>query len=312
MMGMSLGVYAMAIGAVAVMAAIAGEAVTAARRRRDSLRRGEIGRLGESWKRVEGHRIFARASRAVEDPDRLPVVLVHGLGVSSTYFVPTAERLATEFPVYAPDLPGHGRSETPREPMDVPRLAATLVAWMDAIGLDRVGLVANSMGCQVAVHVALTHPERVDRLVLTGPTTDPAGRTTVELLGRLILCVPFERPSLIGVVLRDYLRMGPRIFAEFRSMVRDRIEDKLPQLRVPTLMVHGEHDFIAPRRWVLEAARRAGAEGVVEIPWWGHAVNYSAAGTLVDAIGPFLRAAHQPKPRGRQGTAFERMGTPRD
>jgi pimeloyl-ACP methyl ester carboxylesterase len=196
--------------------------------------------------------------------------------------------------------------------MEIPHLADALMAWMDAVDLDRVSLVANSMGCQVVVDAALRHPGRVDRLVLIGPTSDPAGRRTVQLFWRLVRCIPFERPSLIGLVLKDYARMGLRFVAEFRSVVRYRIEDDLPQLAVPTLLVRGEHDAVAPRRWVDEAARRAGGRRVVEIPWWGHAVNYSAAGPLVEAIAPFLRAAHQPHEPGVQGTTFERTGEPRD
>jgi 2-hydroxy-6-oxonona-2,4-dienedioate hydrolase len=301
-----------AIAALAGAAAVAWRIAAVAAGRRNALRRGEIRELGHLWTTARGCRIFARTSHAPADPDRIPVVLVHGLGVSSSYLVPTAERLATEFAVYAPDLPGHGRSETPRDPMDVPRLADALVAWMDAMALGRVCLVANSMGCQVVVQVALHHPERVDRLVLTGPTLDPSARRTFALIGRLVLCVPFERPSLIALVLKDYARMGPRIFAEFRAMQRDRMEDRLPRVAVPTMWVRGEHDFIAPRRWVDEATCRAGAGRFVEIPWWGHAVNFSAARPLADAIAPFLRAAHRSQAHGGRGTAFECTGSPRD
>jgi 2-hydroxy-6-oxonona-2,4-dienedioate hydrolase len=311
-MGTVLREHWTAIGAVAVVAAVTWWTVASARRRRIQLRRGEIRELAHIWNLVEGHRVFTRASRPAAGGDRVPVVLVHGLGVSGSYFVPTAERLAPEFPVYGPDLPGHGRSDTPREPMGIPRLADALVAWMDAMGLDRVSLVANSMGCQVVVVAALRHPGRVDRLVLIGPSSDPAGRRVIQLLWRLVRCIPFERPSLIGLVLKNYARMGLRLVAEVRSMVRDRIEDDLPRLAVPTLLVRGEHDAVAPRRWVDEAARRVGGRRVVEIPWWGHAVNYSAAGPLVEAIAPFLRETHQPREPEVRGTAFERTGDPRD
>jgi pimeloyl-ACP methyl ester carboxylesterase len=312
MMGTLLREHWIGIGVLAVAAAVAWRTVAAARRRRDQLRRGEIRELDNLWIRVQGRRIFARASRAAADRGSVPVVLVHGLGVSGSYFVPTAERLAPEFAVYVPDLPGHGRSDTPQEPLEIPRLADALVAWMDAVGLDRVSLVGNSMGCQVVVAAAVRHPGRVDRLVLIGPTADPAGRHMIGLLGRLVRCIPFERPSLIGLVLKDYARMGLRLVSEVRSMVHPPIEDDLPRLTVPTLLVRGEHDAIAPRRWVDEVARRAGTGRVVVIPWWGHAVNYSAAGALVQAIAQFLSAAHQPREPGMRGTAFERTGNPRD
>ena len=55
------------------------------------------------------------------------VVLVHGQIISGLYMVPTAERLATRFPVFAPHLPGVGLSK-PRRPLCVPELADALAA----------------------------------------------------------------------------------------------------------------------------------------------------------------------------------------
>jgi 2-hydroxy-6-oxonona-2,4-dienedioate hydrolase len=84
--------------------------------------------------------------------------------------------------------------------------------------------------------------------------------------------------------------MGPRLLPEFRSMLGDRPEEVLPRVAVPTMLVRGDYDPIAPRRWLDEAARLVGAERVAEIARWGHAVNYSAARPLVEAIAPFLHA----------------------
>ena len=292
-----------AMGWLAAIVAIAWSTAGASLERRRRLRRGEIRPLEGSWRTVAGCRVFARVLTAAASPGGSPVVLVHGLGVSSSYLVPTAERLATEFAVYAPDLPGHGRSETPRAPMDIPRLADALMAWMDAAGLDRASFVANSMGCQIVVDAALRYPDRVDRLVLTGSNSDPSGRTAIRHVGRLLLDVPFERPALIPVVLIDYVRMGPRVFSELRSMLRDRMEDKLPRLDAPTMLVRGEHDSICPPRWFDEAADLVRAERTVVIPRWGHAVNFSAAGPLVDAVAPFLRATRSRPPADAEAEA---------
>ena len=228
-------VWLAAAAAVAGFAgAVALSTLSGALGRRRMLARGEIRPQGNLWTTVGGCRIYARVAGAAGGAaaaGTLPIVCVHGFGVSSSYFVPSIERLATEFPVYAPDLPGHGKSDTPPEALDVPRLADTLIAWMDAVGIRRASVVANSMGCQTAADAALRYPGRIDRLVLIGPTVDPAGRSVWQLFCRLVASSPFERLSLIGLLVRDYGRMGPRLAAEFRFMRRDRIEWKLPLLR---------------------------------------------------------------------------------
>ncbi len=73
------------------------------------------GSLEERWTTIDGSRIFARVSEQNQRGNLPPVVLVHGLGVSSRYMVPLASNLARSFSVYAPDLPGFGLNSKPRE-----------------------------------------------------------------------------------------------------------------------------------------------------------------------------------------------------
>ncbi len=246
------------------------------------------GRLQSLWTRTENLRIFARTSEK-PIPGRLPVILIHGYGVSSRYLVPIAKLLAAERPVYLPDLPGHGRSEDPGWTLTVPELASALYEWMDAIGLDRVVLLGNSMGCQIAVELAVRHPERIDRLILIGPTVDPGARTFWRQLPRFLRTAFSERPSLLFWVAWDYLRAGPsRIVREMDVAFADRIEDKLPQVSMPSLVLRGERDAIVPQRWAEEVVRGLDTTDLEVIPGAGHALNYSAADELMRRIGPFL------------------------
>lgn len=200
------------------------------------------------WHEVQGCRLHAHA--AGEGP---AVVLIHGLGVSSAYFLPLAVRLACHFCVYALDLPGHGRSATPPRALDVPGLAQTLLGW-----------------------------------VLIGPTPDPAA-ATAELLRRLVVDAAYERPGMIWQAFKDYLRMNVRVVPEYRAMLRHRFVEKLASVRVPALLVRGERDPIAPQRFVEDLARRLRAE-VAIIPGWGHAVQHSAPEQVLQVVRPFLEA----------------------
>lgn len=85
-----------------------GRAYTQQRRQRQ-LRSGEIRELRGRWWRVNGQLMHARVALDRARTATLPLVLVHGLGVSGSYFVPAAQQLATEFDVYVPDLPGFCR-----------------------------------------------------------------------------------------------------------------------------------------------------------------------------------------------------------
>jgi 2-hydroxy-6-oxonona-2,4-dienedioate hydrolase len=243
-----------------------------------------------AWCEAAGHRLFTRLSSA-DAPPAMPLVLVHGWGVSSRYMVPALERLGGARRAYAPDLPGHGRSPRPRRALDVPALADLLLAWMDAMRLERAALLGNSMGCQVVVDLASRHPERVDRLVLIGPTLDDRPGASVRHLLRLLADIPFERPSLVPVVVWDYLRMGPRLLTqEVRHMFADAELEKMSRVDAPALVVRGEHDTVAPRAWAERVARTLPQAELREVPRWGHAVHFSAPDELATLVETFLES----------------------
>jgi 2-hydroxy-6-oxonona-2,4-dienedioate hydrolase len=103
----------------------------------------KLGRLESRWVTVDGLPVHARVS-VDPVPDGFPaLVLVHGLGVSGRYMVPTAERLAPHFRVYAPDLPGFGRSGKPSRVLNLTELADALAGWMRAAGLERAALLEH-------------------------------------------------------------------------------------------------------------------------------------------------------------------------
>ncbi len=107
-----------------------------------------MSRLGSFWTEVCGWRVHARVSRDPVPPEAPIVVLVHGLGVSSRYMLPAARALAPHYRVYAPDLPGFGRSSKPRQALTVPELADALAAWMGRVGIGRAALIGNSMAAR--------------------------------------------------------------------------------------------------------------------------------------------------------------------
>jgi pimeloyl-ACP methyl ester carboxylesterase len=246
-------------------------------------------RLTSRYRPVVGRRLHERHSIR---PGAPVVVLLHGVGASSRYLLPTAGRLATDCTVYAPDLLGFGRSaRLPGRPT-VPRLAETLEAWLDAAGLERPdALVANSFGCQLAVELAVRRPERVARLVLVGPTVDPRARSLVRQAARLAVDLPREPVALWAVQALDYsLHVAKTGVAAFVEMVRDEVETKLAEVIAPALVVRGARDPIAPHAWAAEIAARLPRGRLVEIPRAAHAANYSAPDALARLVRDFLRA----------------------
>jgi 2-hydroxy-6-oxonona-2,4-dienedioate hydrolase len=223
--------------------------------------------------------------------DGRPVVLVHGLVVSSRYHVPLGDQLARRRPVLAPDLPGFGASERPRGHPDTWALGTVLARWLDGAGVAPVALVANSYGCQIATHPALARPDLVDRLVLLGPTMDPRGRRVGEQLRRWARESRTQTSALQRILFRDYAQAGPRrSLATFRHALADRIEDRLPHLHVPTLVVRGTRDPIVPQRWAQEATGLLPDGQLAVLPGATHAVNHEQPAQTARVLERFLAA----------------------
>ncbi len=93
------------------------------------------------------------------------MVLLHGLFGAGGNLGALGRHLSPENTVYAPDLPGHGRSHW-SDSYTLPGMAAAIVGWMDAMAIDRPHVVGHSLGGKVAMQLALSSPERVASLVV--------------------------------------------------------------------------------------------------------------------------------------------------
>jgi 2-hydroxy-6-oxonona-2,4-dienedioate hydrolase len=243
--------------------------------------------------------MFARASAQPATAEGRPLVLVHGVGVSSRYMVPLALRLAVDLAVYAPDLPGFGLSDKPRRPLRVPDLADALHGWLDAVGLGRVDLLGHSLGCQVTVDLAARYPERVGRLVLVAPTLEPRLRSYLQQIPRWPIALAREPISLLPILMGDYLATGPiRMFRSISLMFDDHVETKLPLVTAPTLVVRGSGDVLVSERWAEEVAARLPDGRLIVVDGGPHALHYGEPDLLAEIV---RRALGEPlEPRNRQ------------
>ncbi|WP_375455428.1 alpha/beta fold hydrolase [uncultured Methylobacterium sp.] len=103
-------------------------------------------------------------------PNGRTALLLHGRNFPASYWAPVVAALTgAGYRVVAPDQLGFGKSSKPVGAFTFDRMAADTLALLDALDLRRVDVVAHSMGGMLAVRLARTAPERVNRLVLEAP-----------------------------------------------------------------------------------------------------------------------------------------------
>ena len=250
-----------------------------------------------------------------------PVVLIHGLGATKASFLPTMDALAPRHRVIAIDLPGFGDSVKPvGGGYDAPFFATSVVALLDALGLEQAALVGNSMGGRVALEVGLRHSDRASKLVLLAPSLawlrdrpwapllrlvppqlgliQPAPRGIVESIARRVVPGGGDGWTAAGVdeFLRSYLE--PRGRAAFYAAARNiYLEEphgpggfwtRLPTLRVPSLFVWGRRDPLVPLAFARHVRQALPAAEHLELNC-GHVPQLERPGQTHDAITRFLR-----------------------
>lgn len=239
--------------------------------------------------RVNGLRLNAFVSKDADFARKLPVVLVQGLGISASYMIPAMAEIAKFAKVFALDLPGFGDSEKPEHVFNIAELADVLAVWMKAVGIERAVLVGHSFGSQIVTEFALRHSEMIASAVLAAPTFDKRARSAFRQFWRLLVNARNEPFSLILLAFKSYFKFGFRREARtLQIALSDRIEDKLPEIRLPTLVVRGELDTVVPQLWAREVADLLPDGKLITIPGGTHGVNYNSPQKFAAAIREFL------------------------
>lgn len=240
--------------------------------------------MSELWLDVAGARMHARLLG--EGP---PVVLLHGYGVSGTYMLPLARQLATSFRVLVPDLPGQGKSEPRPGLRSVSELADAFAAWLEAAELERPAVVANSLGCQVVTELAARVPGLVGPLTLVGPTIDPARRQGRHQLFAALRDSAREPVRLLAIAASDDLGAGMRqLVVTARAAFDDRIEERLPFVEQPAVVVRGGDDRFVSAEWAEQVTALLPDGRLVVVPGEPHAVHFTQPATVAGVVREFL------------------------
>jgi pimeloyl-ACP methyl ester carboxylesterase len=243
--------------------------------------------------------IAGRPAAWVEAGSGPTLVLVHGAGGSADLWEPQLAGLADVARIVAPDLPGHGPLRG-RGGVSVPAYAEWLAGFLSALDAGPVVLVGHSMGGAIAQTLALARPDHLAGLILigTGARLRVLPRL-VELLRersveglRLIRDLSFadgapaEGVEAVERVLRE---AAPLVtLGDYLACDRFDVRDRLPGLRVPTLVLTGTEDRLTPLTRGRFLADTIPGARLVEVPAAGHFPQLEQPAPVNAAIREFL------------------------
>ncbi|WP_328353289.1 alpha/beta fold hydrolase [Mycobacterium sp. NBC_00419] len=272
---------------------------------------------------VDGRRTRVRVDG---DPNRAPVLLVHGIGRSLEDWAPQHERLAQRHRVISLDVPGFGFSDRPTESITLAVLARGVGRTLDELGETRpVHVVGNSLGGAIAQQMLADEPDRVASMALInsagfGTEVTPLLRMlTVPVLGELSV----RRPSRLNAVLFERLIHADKAVATkeridhacavaqqpgagtvlreaamalgtprgVKAQWRRELAAAVARNPKPTLIMWGTRDRVLPAHHITEAQRVYPHAEVHLLSGIGHMPQIECPGRFADRFLPFLTRA---------------------
>jgi 3-oxoadipate enol-lactonase len=259
------------------------------------------------------------------------LVLLHGATLDHRSWDPQVEALHSRYRVVVPDLRGHGESAAP-EPFAFASAVDDVVALLDELGLERVGLVGLSLGGNIAQEIVHRDPGRVAALVVADSTCNTAARHALQapmsiaalsglgLMGREAFLQATANVTAQNAEVQRYVREVNRtrstrsslqiLTAMLSEALRPEEDYRLP---IPSLLMHGDGDQLGDivagtRAW---ATREPLAE-YVAVPHARHASNQDNPQAFNAALISFLdRVVERTNTDGRPATLTAVSGSVR-
>ncbi len=232
--------------------------------------------------------------------ETLPVVLIHGAGGNHLYW-PSEIRRLSGVRIFAPDLPGHGKSAG-RGQQSIESYAQLIIDWLETLGLQRAAFVGHSMGGGIAMELALHHTEHVLGLGLIGTgarlkvtseiLTEAASPTTFHRAVEIVSSACFSQyadPHLVELAAARMAQTRPTVFyGDFLACDQFDVSGQVNQIRQPALVLCGAEDRLTPPRLSEFLAGQIPNAKLVVVPQAGHMVMLEQPQVVAAALARFL------------------------
>lgn len=236
------------------------------------------------------------------------MLCIHGLGGSSNTWTPVIPSF-DEYKLVRPDLPGSARSELPVQKLTIASYVQAMERLLTELQIDTVHITAHSLGTIVAQHFAVRNTTKVKSLALLGPLLAPPDAARPNILARAKLArsglpgiqeiadtivqgatsaeTKTHQPAVLALVRESLMRQTPEAYAQSCEALAEAEAATIDDIRIPTLLVTGDEDGVAPVASVQAMAERIKGSRVVVINNCGHWTPFEKPHECITALREF-------------------------
>jgi 4,5:9,10-diseco-3-hydroxy-5,9,17-trioxoandrosta-1(10),2-diene-4-oate hydrolase len=273
--------------------------------------------LGENYMEINGIRL---CYQDVGQGDETLLILP-GLLTSIDFWRQNIPEWAKHYRVVAVDYPGIGKSDKPDASYATDWLVEQVVAFMDAMGIERATIIGGSLGGQMTLMMGLLHPERVNRLVVMGSSgitpypsqetewiltnwwTEGVGTIGLMAAWKIVTADFFATDCELGQELTERQLADRQQLSTFRAegiaatralknTLYYTLVDRLGEITCPVLLIWGEYDYIHPVKAGRYMHEHLSDSTLIVVPGSGHEVMVDAPDAFNAIVLDFL--ADQP------------------
>ena len=186
-----------------------------------------------------------------------PVVVLHGWGSDSSYWLPLAKLLSDKHRYYLLNLPGFGGTQDLNPYSDVPQYREFVKDFADKQKLKKYILVGHSFGGQIAGDFAIKHPKELSKIILISPaiirirslkTMLKIGATKIIKPLISLFPTPIKNSILSLYAPPEYIQANKYLRTVLQKILKYNLGTKLHLIKVPTEVIWGSEDKVIPYR----------------------------------------------------------------
>ncbi len=246
----------------------------------------------------------------LQGPSEAPVILLsHALATNLALWEPQTSVLSRRFRVLRYDTLGHGGTAAPRGPYTLDQLAAQAAGLLHAVGIGRVHFLGISMGGMIGQTLALAKPQLLMSLILCGSSSRVPAEAQPLWKERIRIAEsdgmePLVEPTINRWFTPPFREAQPTLVEKVRSWIRATkprgysaccqaiaaldLMDRLPDIKIPTLIVAGEQDQGTPVASLRITNEKIAGSELVIIPSASHLSNLEQPESFNRSITAFL------------------------
>jgi len=194
--------------------------------------------------------------------------------------------LSKKYEVVALDLPGFGKTDTPKKAWNVSDYASFVNDFLSQLKIKKCTLAGHSFGGRITIKLSSQQNKKIEKIILIDSAGIERKSLKVKLISKIASLTPkFIKNKLMPLLgSKDYVAVDGIMRQIFKNIVNENLESELPKIKVPTLIIWGQEDHTTPLYHAKIMENKIPQSTLVIVPEANHGLPYRQASETAQII----------------------------